>query len=265
MSVLLWILVSSLAGGVLSVAAAVAVAFKTGPAPVPDLISFAVGALLGAVFLAILPHAFREASGAQLLGAAILSGLLLFFALEKLVLWRHHHGDELATAHARATHSPDRAAGRESGRTGMMVMAGDTFHNFVDGILIAAAFLADVQLGVVTALAIIAHQVPQQVGDFLVLLEAGFSKQQALAFNVASSSAMVVGGLLGYAMLYALQPWAPYLLGVVAAGMIYVAVADLIPGLHRRPELKATLHQVALIGLGIGSVWLVRVLASHVG
>jgi zinc and cadmium transporter len=264
MSVLLWILVSSLAGGMLSVAAAVAVAFKAGPAPVPDLISFAVGALLGAVFLAILPHAFRTASGAQLLGAAVLSGLLVFFALEKLVLWRHHHGDEFETAHARATRSRDRAAG-VSGRSGMMVMAGDTFHNFVDGVLIAAAFLADVQLGIVTALAIIAHQVPQQVGDFLVLLEAGFSKQRAVALNLASSSAMLLGGLLGYAAFYALQTWAAYLLGVVAAGMIYVAVADLIPGLHRRPELKATTYQVALIGLGIGSVWLVRVLASHVG
>jgi zinc and cadmium transporter len=263
MSIFLWILVSTLAGGVLSVGAAAAVAFKASAARIPMLISYAVGALLGAVFLEILPHAFRSAPSTKALGGVILIGLLIFFVLEKLVLWRHHHGDEIETPHAHAGHSHGQEMANDGGRSGMMIMVGDTFHNFVDGVLIAASFLADPQLGIVTALAIIAHEIPQEVGDFLVLLHSGFSKQQALVFNLASSAAMVLGGLLGYAALNTLQGWVPYLLGFVAAGMIYVSVADLIPGLHRRPELKATLHQVALMGLGIVTIWLVRALTGH--
>ena len=137
----------------------------------------------------------------------------------------------------------------------MMIMIGDTFHNFVDGILIAAAFLADVQLGLVTAIAIIAHEVPQEVGDFLVLLHSGYSKRYAFALNVLSSLAMVVGGVFAYFALHTMQNWIPSLLALAAASMIYVAVADLIPGLHRRPEIQATLQQVALISLGIATIW----------
>jgi zinc and cadmium transporter len=138
-----------------------------------------------------------------------------------------------------------------------MILVGDTFHNFVDGILIAGAFLADTQLGIVTALAIIAHELPQEVGDFLVLLHSGYSKSRALFFNLLSSLAMVVGGLLGYLALEGMSQLTPYLLGVAASSMIYVAVADLIPGLHKRPELSATLEQVLLIGLGIGAIGLI--------
>jgi zinc and cadmium transporter len=266
MSLFLWILVSTVAGGVLSVAAAATVAFKASPARIPMLISYAVGALLGAVFLEILPHAFHSAPSTKALGGVILLGLIVFFVLEKLVLWRHHHGDELETAPSEPVHGHAHvhAGENDGGRSGMMIMVGDTFHNFVDGVLIAASFLADHQLGMVTALAIIAHEIPQEVGDFLVLVHSGFSKRQALLFNLASSAAMVLGGVLGYAALNALQAWVPYLLGFVAAGMIYVSVADLIPGLHRRPELKATLHQTALIGLGIASIWVVRVLTGHI-
>jgi zinc and cadmium transporter len=264
MTTLLWILLCSLAGGVLSVIAAAAVALKVSPARVPMLISYAVGALLGAVFLEILPHAFHAAPSTKAVGATVLGGLLLFFVLEKLVIWRHHHGDEFDTPHIHGGHAHLGEPGNDGGRSGMMIMIGDTFHNFVDGVLIAAAFLADIQLGIVTALAIIAHEIPQEVGDFLVLLHSGYSKRKALIFNLASSGAMVLGGLLGYAALNTLQAWVPYLLGFVAAGMIYVAVADLIPGLHRRPELHATFHQVVLIGLGIVTIWLVRVLTGHV-
>jgi len=139
----------------------------------------------------------------------------------------------------------------------MMIMIGDTFHNFVDGILIAAAFLANHELGVVTAIAIIAHEVPQEVGDFLILLHSGYSKSQALLLNLLSSAAMVVGGVLAYFALQPLQQGIPYLLALAAASMLYVSVADLIPGLHRRPELQATLQQVTLIGLGVLTIWLV--------
>jgi zinc and cadmium transporter len=142
-----------------------------------------------------------------------------------------------------------------------MIMVGDTFHNFVDGIIIAAAFLANTQLGIVTALAIIAHEIPQEVGDFLIMLHSGYTRRQALLFNLLSSTATLVGSVMAYYALQDMQGMVPPLLGLAAASMIYVAVADLIPGLHRRPELGATVQQVSLITLGIGSVWLLGHLA----
>ena len=135
-------------------------------------------------------------------------------------------------------------------------------HNFVDGILIAAAFLQSTQLGVITAVAIVAHEIPQEVGDFLILLHSGYSKTRALVVNVLSSLATLVGGVLGYFALQTLQHWEPVLLGVVAASMIYIAVADLIPGLHKRPELRHTVAQSLLIGLGIAAIASVRALVG---
>ena len=139
-----------------------------------------------------------------------------------------------------------------------MIMIGDTFHNFVDGIIIAAAFLTDVHLGIVTALAIIAHEIPQEVGDFVILLHSGYSKLRALQLNLISSFASVAGGVLGYYTLQTMQSWMSSLLALAAASMIYVAVADLIPGLHKRAQLRDTVQQVGLIGLGIGTVALIN-------
>lgn len=254
MSVLEWIIAASVFGGVLSVVAAAAFAFSARASHVPMLISYAVGALLGAVFLEILPHAFRATRNLELTTATILFGILAFFVLEKLVLWRHCH-EEQCEAHEAQLPQHDH------GRSGMMIMIGDTFHNFVDGILIAAAFLADIQVGVVTAIAIITHEVPQEVGDFLVLLHSGYSKRYALALNILSSFAMMVGGVFAYFALHTMQQWIPQLLALAAASMIYVSVADLIPGLHRRPELPATLQQVLLIGAGIATIWGVGTIA----
>ena len=146
----------------------------------------------------------------------------------------------------------------------MMILIGDPFHNFVDGVLIAAAFLADTQLGIVTAVAIVAHEVPQEVGDFLILLHSGYSKSHAFTLNLLSSAAMVVGGVLGYYALHAMEQWIGTLISLAAASMLYVAVADLIPGLHRRPEIRATVMQVSLIALGIATIWLVGE-AAHGG
>jgi zinc and cadmium transporter len=143
-----------------------------------------------------------------------------------------------------------------------MIVVGDSFHNFTDGIIIASAFLADVNLGVVTAAAIVAHEVPQEVGDFLVLLNSGFSKAKALALNAVSSLAAVAGALLGYFALSAAEQWVPRVLALSAAGMLYVAVADLIPGLHRRARLAETATQVLFIGLGIATLWGVHLLQS---
>ncbi len=256
MTILAWILVTTLVGALLSVFGAAAVALWSTPKRVPTLISYAVGALLGAVFLEILPHALESADSIHRLTATVLAGILAFFVLEKLVLWRHCHIEE-CEAHDRH-HEP-----HDHGRSGLMILVGDTFHNFVDGILIAAAFLTDVRLGLVTAMAIIAHEIPQEVGDFLILLNSGYSRARALAFNLLSSFATLVGGLLAYFALQSLQSLISPLLALAAASMIYVAVADLIPGLHRRPALRETLEQVLLIGLGILSIVAVRALVGE--
>lgn len=236
-----------LAGGALSVVAAALFAFSARSAWVPALISYAIGALLGAAFLEVLPHAVEASGSPSVTAATILAGILGFFVLEKLVLWRHCH-NEGCEAHD-GHDSPGRHG--DHGRSGLMILVGDTFHNFVDGVLIAAAFLESVPLGVVTAIAIIAHEIPQEVGDFLILIHSGFSRAKAFAFNLLSSLATVVGAVLAYLGLSHLQEAVPVFLALAAASMIYVAVADLIPGLHKRPELAATVQQVCLILLGV--------------
>ncbi len=258
MTTLAWILVATIAGGLLSVVAAGVLAVTARSAWIPVLISYAVGALLGAAFLELLPQAFGLADSLEGMAAIILAGLLLFFVLEKLVLWRHCHVEQCEA------HDPPLAAHHDHGRSGMMIMIGDTFHNFVDGVLIAAAFLANHELGIVTAIAIIAHEVPQEVGDFLILLHSGYRRGQAFLVNALSSAAMIAGGVAAYFALQIVEHWIPPLLGLAAASMLYVSVADLIPGLHKRPELQATLQQVVLIALGVATIWLVGELAhSH--
>ncbi len=257
MSTLSWIIVASLFGGVLSVLGAAAATFTLSLSRVSMLVSYAIGALLGAVFLEILPHAL-EHGNVERMTATVLFGILLFFVLEKLVLWRHCHHDHCEAHDARP-------AAHDHGRSGLLILIGDTFHNFVDGVLIAAAFVENTQLGIVTAVAIIAHEIPQELGDFLVLMHSGYSRARALAFNLLSSLATLVGGLLAYFALSELQSWIPSLLGLAAASMIYVAVADLIPGLHKRTELGATVQQVLLIALGIASIWGVRELITGHG
>ena len=255
MSALAWIVAASLAGGVISAGAA-AFALVLRRAWIPTLVSFAIGALLGASFLEVIPHAFENGE-AHTVAASILGGILGFFLLEKLLLWRHSHEGHEPEAQGHEPHGPD---AHDHGRSGALIVVGDTIHNFLDGILIAAAFLQSTQLGIVAALAIVAHEIPQEVGDFLILLNSGYSKTKAFVLNMLSSCATLVGGVLGYYALQVLEGWTPVLLGVVAASMIYVAVADLIPGLHRRPELRATLSQTVLIALGIGSIAVVRAL-----
>jgi zinc and cadmium transporter len=258
MSTLAWITAASLLGGVLSVACAAVFALTARAAWVPMLVSYAIGALLGAAFLELLPHAFEGAMSVRSVAATILAGIFAFFILEKLVLWRHFHAEDCDV-------HDQHADANDHGRSGMLILIGDSFHNFVDGILIAAAFMENTQLGIVTALAIIAHEIPQEVGDFLILLHSGYSRMRAFMLNLASSLAMFAGGLFAYFALQALQEWVQSILALAAASMIYVAVADLIPGLHKRPELRATLSQSVLIALGVSSIWLVGYLTRHWG
>ena len=250
MSPLFAIVVACVAGGALSiVAAAGTLALHHGW--ISRLVSFAVGALLGAVFLELLPHALERGAAEPVL-LTMLCGLLLFFLLEKLVLWRHSHGeaDALDDAHADGA----AGAGHDHGRSGLMILVGNSVHNLCDGIVIAAAFLADFRLGTTTTLAIVAHAVPQQVGDFAVLLHSGFTRRRAFATNLATGLATLAGGLLGYAALASMQQILPTVLALAAASLLYVAVADLIPSLHRHPAPAQTAQQLALIGIGIALI-----------
>lgn len=254
-----WILAASVLGGMLSAGLA-AVSLLVRASWVPVLVSFAIGALLGAAFLEVIPHAF-ESGDAHEAAVAILGGIFVFFVLEKLLLWRHCHTEN---CEVHDPHAPPPVGGaHEHGRSGLLITVGDTIHNFLDGLLIAAAFVQSTELGVVTAVAIIAHEIPQEVGDFLILLHSGYSRRKALALNLLASLATVIGGLIGYYALRAVAGWEATLLGFVAASMIYVAVADLIPGLHRRPELRDTASQALLIALGIGAIAAVRAVVGH--
>jgi len=251
MSLLTWIIIFSLLGGILSVFVAssfLLLSEKMRAHLVPHLVSFAIGSLLGAAFLGLLPHAM-SAPGIEdfhPLFLTVLIGLLTFFLLEKLVLWRHCHSDH---CEAHGAHDHEHKENKEA--AGWMILLGDGMHNFVDGILIAAAFLTDTHLGIVTALAIAAHEIPQEVGDFVVLLHSGFSRRKALLFNVLASLTTVVGALLSYWSLSDMQHILPYVLAVAASSFIYIAVADLIPGLHKRAEAIETIQQVSLIAAGV--------------
>ena len=253
MSVLLWIVAASFVGGVLSVLCAALFALNARAHWVNSLVSYAIGALLGAVFLDILPEAIALSPNISKISGTVLAGILLFFTLEKLLLWRHCHHD-----HCEA-HEPHH---QPHGRSGTMIIVGDTFHNFVDGVIIAAAFLTDIHLGIVTALAIIAHEIPQEVGDFMILLHSGYRKSTALMLNLVSSLATLVGGVLAYFALQSMQNIVPTLLALAAASMIYVAVADLIPGLHKQTQLRDTVEQVVLIALGISSILIINLLVG---
>ncbi|MCC7067895.1 MAG: ZIP family metal transporter [Burkholderiales bacterium] len=254
---LLAIIISSVLGGVVSCAVA-AVALFARLASVERWVAFAVGAMLAVVFLDILPHALSEGVAPASLMGWVLAGVLFFFFLEKLVIWRHAHGD-LTPDGAAGGHGHSHAHGHghahhDGGRSGLMVLIGDSLHNATDGVVIAAAFLADFNVGVVTALAIVAHEVPQEVSDFFVLLHSGYSRRRAFLYNLISSLAMVVGGVVAYFALENAQAYVTPVLAFAAASMLYVAVADLIPSLHRRFSLGDTMQQMAMIGLGVGTV-----------
>ncbi|MBA3563836.1 MAG: ZIP family metal transporter [Gammaproteobacteria bacterium] len=252
MSTLVWILSFTLLGGLLStLAASIFLVMSAGARGrlLPHLISFATGALLGAAFLGLLPHAIDDAGLDKLhaIGATVLGGILIFFLLEKLVLWRHCHLDECEA------HGPQER--HRAAASGTLILVGDGIHNLLDGMLIAAAFLTDVHLGIVTALAVIAHEIPQEVGDLAVLLNGGMSRGRALLCNLMTGLAAVAGGVLAYFWFEAAEELQPYVLAVAASSFLYVAVADLIPGLHRRIGARSSLTQIILIGAGVGVIY----------
>ena len=217
---------------------------------VNNMVSLSVGILLATALLHSLPEAFSmEGTSPQLLFATLLAGLLGFFLLEKIALLRHdhhHEGDGHPHHHG---HDAENA-----GRSGWMILVGDGIHNFVDGILIAAAFMADYQLGIFTSIAIIAHEITQEIGDFIVLLNAGFSKARAYVYNLICSMMAVIGGLVGYYTLGSGMEAIPYVLVLASSGFIYIALSDLMPQMQRRSTLRESVPQFVLIALGVGLV-----------
>ena len=252
MPTLIWILLATLFGGLLS--AALAGLFLLFPEArrarlLPHLISFATGAMLAAALLGLLPEAIAEVGPGRVqgIGAAVLCGIALFFVLEKFVIWRHCHTEDCESHTVPASDHRERAAA-------WIVLIGDGVHNGFDGVLIAAAFLTDVRLGILTTLAITAHEIPQELGDLAVLLHSGMKPVRALLFNTLSSLTSILGGLAGYFALKGTLDVLPYAISVAAASLIYVAVADLIPGLHRRTDPAGSLMQVVLIGAGVAVI-----------
>ena len=243
---LLYIIAATVAGGVLSVLIAGLITFKVLGTLVQRLVSFSAGVLLGAAFLELLPHAFGFGIDAHKLFMALLAGLLFFFLLEKFALWRHSHHHE----HDGHGHE-DGFDEHEAGKSGLLILVGDSLHNFADGILIAAAFLADPWLGFITTLGIIAHEVPQEAGDFIVLLNAGYTRTRALAYNTLASLASVAGGMIGFFALAHTQGVVPYVVVLAASSFIYIAVADLIPWMQRRADTESSAWQVVMVAAGV--------------
>ena len=246
MSVLSWIVAFSVLGSLLSVATAAAYLLlpeRTRVRSLSALVSFATGVLLGVAFIHLLPHALDHEStpGSSGVMMTVLIGIFVFFILEKALIWRHahHHGHE--------SHDEDRGAQS----AGALIVVGDTFHNFLDGILLTAAFITDINVGIATGIAIVAHEIPQELGDFAILINSGMSRWRAFMFNGITSLAMVIGALLAWWAIQYVQAVLPHILAFTTASFIYIAVADLIPTLHRGIRLKDTVVQLTLISAGI--------------
>jgi zinc and cadmium transporter len=252
---LFYILLATTLAGVLSISAAAVFSFSLLARAVESMVSLSVGILLSVSLLHALPEAFESDADAHVLFAVLLGGLLAFFLLEKLAILRHSHhyeGDGHGHEHGHDAH--------EAGKSGWMILVGDGLHNFTDGILIAAAFLTDPGLGVITALAIVAHEIPQEIGDFIVLLNAGFSRVRAYVYNLICSLMAIIGGVVGFFALDRASDWIPYVLVFASSGFIYIAVSDLMPQMQRRATLRDTVPQIALITLGVA---LVVLLTGH--
>jgi zinc and cadmium transporter len=283
LSLLLLIIFFTAIGGIASVVAAsvfLMLSDEQRHTIIPHGISFAIGALLAVAFWGLIPEAFRDLQPEQFQGvsATILFGILGFFVLEKLLIWRHCHVEtcevhseenpgedghdphleELLGQHGHHPHGLERSAGT-------LIIIGDSIHNFVDGVLIAAAFLTDIKLGIVTSLAVAAHEIPQEVGDFAILLHSGFSKRKALIYNILASLTTVLGGILAYFSLAGLHDILPYFLALAASSFIYIAVADLIPSLHKKTDMKTSLQQISLIAAGVLLICSLHEVAHEIG
>jgi len=237
---ILWILTFSILGSVGAIIAAAAfllLEIKMQKTLIPCLVSYATGTLLAAALLGLIPHAMRHATPASTM-SALLVGIILFFSLEKLLVWRHCH--DLSC--------------RVHGVAGSMILIGDFFHNLTDGVVIAASFLASMPIGIAAGLSVIAHEIPQEVGDFGILLHGGYPKRKALTLNILSSLSTLPGAILAYYALEAIRPATPYVMAISASSFLYIALADLSPELHREVGFRNAIRQFLLMVAGVGTV-----------
>jgi zinc and cadmium transporter len=272
---LLAILVGTLVAGIGSVWVAAWLSFGVLSRYTQHMLSLAAGALLATAFLHLLPEAFESEAGAHALFMTLLIGLVFFFLLDKAELWHHghehghghhDHGDAAASGHDHSAqhhghshghHAEDKVRGQWA------VLAGDSVHCFGDGILIASAFIADMRLGVIAALAVLAHEVPHHMGDLAVLRQGSSSRQAAIVKVSMAGAITALGGAVGYVLVDALHDWLPYFLVVASSSFVYVALADLIPQLQKRLSARETAAQILWLAAGMGMVVIVSALAGH--
>lgn len=275
---LIAILMGTLAAGIGSVWLAALLSFGVLARYTQHMLSLAAGALLATAFMHLLPEAFESQAGAKELFATLLVGLVFFFLLDKAELWHHghehhgggHHGPEAAahaqhdhTGHVHAAHSHHGHDHGERRSGSWAVLAGDSVHAFGDGILIASAFMADLRLGVVAALAVLVHEVPHHMGDLVVLRQTSNNRRAALVKVSLAGAVTALGGVVGYALVDQLYDYLPFFLIMASSSFIYVALADLIPQLQKRVTARETMAQIAWLAIGIGLVTLISGMAHH--
>jgi len=256
---LFWILLATVTGGLVALLVAHWLAYRVFAAYLHHMVSLSVGVLLAVALLHLLPEAF-ESSGTDphRMFGVLLASLIAFFVLEKIALLRHSHHHEGDGHHHHHGHDA-----HEAGRGGVLILVGSSLHNLCDGVLIAAAFLVEPALGVLTAASIILHEVPHKLSDFVVLRNAGIVRSRALALIVFSSLCSAGGGLLGYFVLQEAQGWLPYLLVIAASSFLYIAVADLMPQMHERGALADAVPQLLLVGIGVAVIYGVTSFMHH--
>ncbi|WP_088157154.1 ZIP family metal transporter [Achromobacter xylosoxidans] len=256
---LLWILLATVTGGLIAVLVASWLAYKVFAQYLHHMVSLSVGVLLSVALLHLLPEAFETGVGdAHVLFGLMLASLIGFFVLEKIALLRHSHHHEGDGHHHHKGH--DR---HEAGRGGVLILIGSSLHNLCDGVLVAAAFLTDPLLGVLTAASIIVHEVPHKLGDFVVLLNAGLARRRAFSLILFTSLCSAVGGIIGYFVLQQAQQWVPYVLVVAASSFLYISVADLMPQMHERVSLADAVPQLLLVGVGVALIYSVTTVMHH--
>jgi zinc and cadmium transporter len=259
MNTLAWIVIANVLSTVASIGLAAWLSFRFLSTLVERLVCVSAGLLLTVAFTRLVPEAVESGIDTHALGWVLLAGILGFFLLEKLALIHHTHHHEGDQHHHHHGHDA-----QEAGRGGIPILVGDAFHNFADGVVIAAAFLVDWRAGVLATAAVMAHEIPHEVGDFMILLNAGYSKRRAIVFNLLSGSSAVAGGVVGFFVLDTMEELLPHALLLAASSFIYIALSDLLPEMMRRSKLAQTLPQVALVLLGVaGAAIIGAALHSH--
>ncbi|MFX1311460.1 MAG: ZIP family metal transporter [Promethearchaeota archaeon] len=248
---LIWIIVFSILGSIGAILGASAFVFFGGKYQetlITMLIAFATGVLLSAAFLGLIPEALESVEEPYLIMPYILGGILFFFLMEKIIIWRNCR-NKTCQVHSHAS--------------GSLILLGDAFHNLTDGVVITAAFILEFHLGIITGVTIIFHELAQETGDFGVLLHSGYSKKKAFTYNIISSSVTIPSAIISYFILEIFESIVPFLLAISAASFIYIALSDLTPDLHQHFGLKYTIRQFLLITAGIIIMFILLRIGGH--